>query len=978
MLDPDATGPVPESRQGVEGTMVGRYLLLQRLGGGGGGEVYSAFDPVLDRKVALKFLHHTDQSALIREGRMLARVVHRAVVEVHEVAFHDGRAFMAMELVDGGDLDAFATEARASNDVGAIVSALCSIAEGIVAAHGAGVVHGDIKPSNVLRSASGQFKVSDFGIARLQRSEHDKDASHPIGTPAFMAPEQHAGTQPDERSDQYSFCVTAWLALCGALPFRPGQTARSTTYDGGEATGPADLESVKAEGPPAWPRARGVPSWVGDVLVRGLRPDPAERWPSMQHLLDALRPDPGRARVRRLAAIGVGIGAIAAGVYGYRAYDHAQRVESCERSGAEIEAVWNEAARANVRDALLATQLGYAAATADKVVPWLDHAAEQWHEQRATACTLAEVERTWDANELARAQWCLDERRLEIEAVVRQLEQADASTLERAVAMASSVHADAGCTDEGALAQMLDPPAESVRGTAMQAQAELARARALDTVGKYDDAITAVREAQRILADHPGSPLVAALLVAEGKAVSHAGQHAEAERLLVQGYVTAASSRNWNVAASAAETLVFVVGREQHRPAEGVAWATHAEVAANLAGDPSGLRAAGRAANLAVVKRAAGEYEDAIALHEHALELTAASLGEDHPTMATTLGNLAAVHIDMGKPLEARALFERALALREATLGSDNPSTISTINNIAVTYGSTGDYAKAKALLADALVRRERALGKEHPLVAEALGNLGAMHTNLGEYDEARAVLERAQSLQAKTAGLELANTLAHLAAVESATHHGAKAVELLERALEIRERVAGPEHKIVAETLVNLGTEHFLVGDLARAEAMFQRAKEIFEKAFGDAHPGVAAALNNLGDVALESGRYDDAAPLYERANAIWSASYGPNHPHAATALAHWGTARLRQGRPAEARPLLERAVEAFAALEGEDEHEASARFDLAKALVATAGDRDQALALAEHARATIERLGGGQMLHVDEIDAWIDRERE
>jgi tetratricopeptide (TPR) repeat protein len=976
MLDPDATGPVPESRQGVEGTMVGRYLLLQRLGGGGGGEVYSAFDPVLDRKVALKFLHHTDQSALIREGRMLARVVHRAVVEVHEVAFHDGRAFMAMELVDGGDLEAFAAEARASSNVAAIVSALCSIAEGIIAAHAAGVVHGDIKPSNVLRGASGQFKVSDFGIARLQQSEHDKNASHPIGTPAFMAPEQHTGAQPDERSDQYSFCVTAWLALCGALPFRPGQTARSTTDDGGEATGPADLESVKAEGPPAWPRARGVPSWVGDALSRGLRPDPAERWPSMQQLLDALRPDPARARARRLAAIVVGAGVIAAGVFGYRAYDHAQRVESCEQSGAEIDAVWNEAASANVRDALLATQLGYAAATADKVLPWLDHAAQQWHEQRVAACTLAHVERTWDANELARAQWCLDERRLELEAVVRQLEHADVGTLERAVAMASSVHADTGCIDEAALAQMLDPPAESMRATATQAQAELARARALDTVGKYDEAIAAVREARRILADHPASPLHAALVVAEGKAVSHAGQHAEAERLLVEGYVTAASSRNWNVAATAAETLLFVVGREQHRPAEGAAWATHAQVAANLAGDPSGLRAAGRAANLAVVKRAAGEYEDAIALHEQAIELTAASLGEDHPTMATTLGNLAAVYIDMGKPLEARALFERVLALREATLGADNPSTISTINNIAVTYGSAGDYTKAKQLLADALVRRERALGKNHPLVAEALGNLGAMHTNLGEYDEARKVLERAMSLQSE--GLELANTLAHLAAVESATHHGEKAIELLERALAIRERVAGPEHKIVAETLVNLGTEHFILGDLARAEPMFQRAKEIFEAAFGDAHPGVAAALNNLGDVALESGRYDDAAPLYERANAIWSASYGPNHPHTATALAHWGTARLRQGRPADARPLLERAVEAFAALDGEDEQEASARFDLAKALVATAGDRDRALALAEHARATIERLGGGQMLHVDEIDAWIDRERE
>jgi tetratricopeptide (TPR) repeat protein len=981
--DAHATGPVPEREPGAEGTMVGRYLLLQRLGGGGGGEVYSAFDPVLDRKVALKFLHRSEHTgpALIREGRLLAKVVHRAVVEVHEVAFHDGRAFMAMELVDRGDLDAFAAEARAKGDVASLLAALYSVAEGIIAAHAVGVVHGDIKPSNVLRGTTGEFKVSDFGIARLRRAELDDDASdHPIGTPAFMAPEQHLGGQADERSDQYSFCVTAWSALCGSLPFLPGPTIRSTTNDSLDATGPVEsLESIKAAGPPPWPAPRGVPRWIGDVLSRGLRSDPAERWPSMQDLLAALRPDPARARLRRVLGVGGGLAVAAAGVYGWSAYDHGRREENCRRSGAEIDAVWNADASAALRDTLLATDVRHAASTADKVVPWLDDAARAWREHRTAACSHTEVAHTWSPETFARAQWCLDERKLELEAALQRLEGSDAATVDRAVALVSRLRTDAGCIDEAALAQMPDPPAGAMRSTTIEALAEIARARALDHTGKYDEGLAAIRRAKEILHAHPGSPLSATAAVEEGRLLAHGGFHAEAEQALIGGWVAAASSRSWTVAAVAAENLVFVVGRELHRPGEGATWETQAKVAATLGGDPSGLHAAGRAANLAVVKREAGEYDEAIALHMRAIELTTEALGEDHPTTATTLGNLAAVYVETGKPREARALFERVAQMRDATLGPDNPSTISALNNLATTFADTGEYARAKELLQDVAQRRERALRADHPLVAEALDNLGTIHTLLGEYDEAQRLLDRALAIKQEAGqdGMPLATTLAHLATVQSAKGKRAQAVELLERTLAIREQVKGPDHRIVAETLVNLGTEHFIDGDLARAEQMFARAKTIYEAAFGDAHPGVAAALNNLADVALESGRYDDAAAMYERANGIWTASYGPEHPHAATALAHWGAARLRQGRPADARPLLERAVAAFEAVDGADEQEATARFDLAKALVATQGDRAQAVALAEQARDTVARLGTGQMLHVEEIDAWLSETR-
>ncbi len=146
--DPDATAPAlgstAPSRDDMSlppGALIGRYLSLDTLGRGGGGEVFAAFDPVLDRKVAIKLLHGTEEAkpALIREGRMLAKVAHPAVVEVYEVGFHEGQAFMAMELVGGGDLQQFASEQRQQGNTQAIIDALLQIADGIAAAHAAGV-----------------------------------------------------------------------------------------------------------------------------------------------------------------------------------------------------------------------------------------------------------------------------------------------------------------------------------------------------------------------------------------------------------------------------------------------------------------------------------------------------------------------------------------------------------------------------------------------------------------------------------------------------------------------------------------------------------------------------------------------------------------------------------------------------------------------------------------------------------------------
>lgn len=982
--DLDATGPLegkagpaPSLSSDSAGALIGRYVTLGTLGRGGGGEVFSAFDPVLDRKVAIKLLHGSEETkpALIREGRMLAKVSHPNVLEVYEVGFHQEQAYMAMELVGGGDLEAFAKCQRDTGNVAAIVAALIEVCGGIIAAHDADIVHGDIKPANILRSEGGTFKVSDFGIAQLRSADGRSGTGRPVGTLAFMAPEQHAGTTADEHTDQYSFCVTAWLALTGSLPFTREGVTPSTQAESLSATGPIDdIETLKLDGPPEWPAVRGVSRAVADALRRGLSPDPSARWPSILSLVEQLKPNLRQARLRRAGAVLGGGVLVTAGVFGFFEYQERAAISRCEAAGLELDDTWNEEVAAQVRTALEASGSSYGAATADRVLPRLDDWKVRWAEARTQTCAAHSVDGTWGTELAARAAWCLEESRLGFDVVLERLQAPESAALDGAVEMAVSLPAVDVCGDAYSLGRRRDPPRDSQRDNQRALLIAIAEAEALDSTGNYAEGLEAIEDAKRLLDVESGSPLLAAMLVTEGHLHSHAGAYAESAAAGSRAYSLAASGEDWTTAALAAESLIFVLGAKLDRPAEAATWAIHAEIASTLGGDALKLHETSRLANLAVVKRALGDYDEAIALHERALEAGIESLGRDHPARASTMGNLGAVHMDKGDVAKALALFEEAVELRELALGPLHPMTVSSLGNLGSGLAKSGQLQRAKEIFEAALGRREQALGPDHPEVAQTLDNTAAVSNMLGDSKAAEALLERSLKIKRRTVPgtMAEAETLSHLSAAKSANGDSKTAVALLERCLEIRETVRGPEHASVGETLVNLGTEHFILGDLTKAEAMFERAKTIYGAALGESHPGYGAALNNLGDVALESGRYADAVELYSQAHDIWKASLGPHHPHTATALSHAGDAWLRDGNPVKARPLLEEAISAFEAGEGTQEQEAQARFDLAK-LLDGAGEQEAATNSAAAARAVVVELGGGQMLHPADIDAWL-----
>ncbi len=352
------TAPAPPPAADVtlaRGTNVGRYVVVDLLGAGGIGRVYTAYDPELDRRVAIKLLKHPGGVAdveaerwLLREAQAMAQLSHTHVVPVYDVGTHAGQVFVAMKLVRGGTLRAWLrAEPRRWTQVRDVA---VSAGEGLAAAHAAGLVHRDFKPANVLVDADDVAYVVDFGLARAVAGPPATDDADPItrhgdrlldadltqtgaivGTPAYMAPEQLRGEEVDARADQFAFCVTLYEALFSSRPFS-GRTLR-------------DLLAAIEAGPAHIDDARGTPAWLRAALVRGLAVAPHDRFASMPELLHALTAD-RRSRRRQWLSLGAVafVSAAGAGVAGF-----VLRPQLTAAEEGEIEAIEGEARAAAAR-----------------------------------------------------------------------------------------------------------------------------------------------------------------------------------------------------------------------------------------------------------------------------------------------------------------------------------------------------------------------------------------------------------------------------------------------------------------------------------------------------------------------------------------------------------------------------------------------------------------------------------------------------
>jgi serine/threonine protein kinase len=466
------------------GSHLGKYRLDRVLGEGGMGVVWAAHDPDLERAVAIKVLRYAEASQqlrqrLLREARAMAKLKHPNVLTVYEVGTVGDRDYIAMELVDGMSLDNWLALGPTPDE---IWSAVLAAGRGLAAAHEAGVVHRDFKPHNVLRSRGGRVLVTDFGLARGMLAETDRaslgatatlddevtpfgatleaprtsspaSASHAsaesllaspltqtgalIGTPAYMAPEQYRGAPPDPRTDQFAFCVTAWQALTGERPFK------GTTLDEMRTAASGGVAHIQTK----------LPGEVRAVLARGLDPVAAQRWPSLEGLLDELEragAAPARRR-RRIGTLAAGAGAVALAAtmfLGNRSGSHVRT--GCDDPDQQFGEAWSPAIRATLAQRMGADGVG-------RIAVQLDNYAERWIESYAKAC------RGRPAKQAQQRIACLEGLRDHAAAITTMLGDVDKQVLEK-IDPREALAPLASCETAGPLAPPRVPREQPRRG----------------------------------------------------------------------------------------------------------------------------------------------------------------------------------------------------------------------------------------------------------------------------------------------------------------------------------------------------------------------------------------------------------------------------------------------------------------------------------------------------------------------------------
>ncbi len=320
------------------GMLVGRYVIEKYLAHGSGGTVYEAQDSQLQRRIALKLLEvpavegqpaDAVRGRLLREAQVMARLSHPNVVQVHDAGVFGDQVFIVTELVAGETLTRWLRQKpRAWRE---ILAVFVPVGEGLSAIHEAGLVHGDVKPDNVLMGRDERPRITDFGLARIAGAENLEPAYATSGSSSsgvtvaggtlpFMAPECVDGAAPDASADQYSFCVALFIALFGRHPSDSVPVALAA---------PATSRHARSKA------AGGAPPALLAALLQGLGTKPEERHPSMPALLEALRrasraPSWWRRRGPIASMASAALVLLALGAFGLRAaFSPAARTPTC-------------------------------------------------------------------------------------------------------------------------------------------------------------------------------------------------------------------------------------------------------------------------------------------------------------------------------------------------------------------------------------------------------------------------------------------------------------------------------------------------------------------------------------------------------------------------------------------------------------------------------------------------------------------------
>ncbi|MEM9459591.1 MAG: serine/threonine-protein kinase [Myxococcota bacterium] len=942
------------------GSVVGRCVVQARIGAGGMGIVYLAQDPTLDRPVALKLLRpewmtERTQARLLREAQALAQLSHPNVVTVYGVERSEYGIAIIMEYVEGETLARWLTRPHHWHET---LRVMIQAGQGLHAAHEARLIHRDFKPSNVRIGSDGRVQVLDFGLVRLDSTvgvsgraddEAEFDAASSsfsdsapgvrtgvgevLGTVAYMAPEQLICADVEARSDQYAFCVSLWEALCGQLPFRGD---------------PLEVLAAKQRGVPRWPSGVALPHALVEAIGRGLAPEPADRWPSVDALLRRLRSLMFPARQRWRWALGGSLVVLGGGLgLGW----WSMQPPACQDAAAQLEGAWGDLSREVVHDALLRAGGDHPQHTWTRVEQRLDEYATHWGEAYAEACEQTHVRAEVPPAVLDLRMACLRRARVELGAAAVAL--GDPDNASRAIQLVDALPPPGMCLDETTL--HFDPSltAEPERFAAVEGvRHELAEIGVLEGVGDFEGALLRASPAVQRARATGFWPVVVEALVRRGRLSWKLRDSEGAQRDLDEAYELAESTGYTVGAARSAIALSELYVASEGRYEDSLHWANTALALARRDQQGTALEAEalervaiafhaqGRYSRSAELQRQVldlqsrlpevgvsarslqtmanallelGRLDQALDYHQRALEQVEQRLGPNHVAVGHALNNYAAVLMKQGRHGDAISRLERVIQIREAAFGPDTPRLVSALLNLAAARIEQEQLPLAEESLARVLEIIDEHFDGEHPHLTTALTSFGLLYARRGEVALAR---------------------------------------ESYDRAVVNGERTLGEDHPRVALALFFRGVLLRRVGEPELARGDLDRALRIRRREQGDAHSDSLHALIELGFVELARG---DPMAAKERADEALEILASHEEPvlavERAMARVLAGRVLVEQGRLAEAIGHLEFGLGSFTDAPLEDYRSMTA-FALARALWGEGGDRDRALTLARQAR--------------------------
>ncbi len=825
------------------GDSAGRYVILDVLGAGGMGVVYKAYDPKMDRRVALKLLHVESgdgkgaraRERLLREAQALAQLSHPNVVSAYDVGTLADEVFVAMELVEGKTLTKFLQEDRPSYRQ--IVEIMIAAGRGIAAAHRAGLIHRDLKPDNILVGSDDRTRVLDFGLARAASADgeqqpvevDDEDLDRVIksssisnhspltaagtimGSPGYMAPEQCLGEAIDEKTDQFGFCATLYSALYRV----PAFSANSWKE--------LKRKVVMGEFAPV-PAKTKVPAWLRRIAVRGMSPDRDQRFASMDAVLAALGRDP-RIKWRRAAMVSAVIALVATSV-GITAAWKAGRVKLCQGAEKKLIGVWDPGAKESLQKAFVASANPFAQEALDRVGQLLDQRAAAWTAMRSDACQATHVRGEQSAELLDRRMICLDKRLAETQALVQVLGRADAKVVAKSVEAAHALVPVARCAELESLSQQLAPPrGEKQKTQVAKIRQKLVEANAFSATGQYEPALDLAKLALTLAEQSAYRPVRAEALFQVSELLQFAGKYPEAEQRASEAWLAAETIGDDELKIQAATALAALIGYLQVRQDQGRRWSARAWAAIERLGGMERHRAPWHMAT-GNIDWSEGKGKEAGQHYQQALVILEKIHGPHHPNVGKVLNNLGGVYENLGEYDRARDYHRRALATFEQALGANHPYVGISLNNLANVYHRQRDFPTALAYNLRVLSIRQKTLGANHPYLGGTYNNLGDLYVQTGD------------------------------------TQAGLQAYR---KALAINEKSLGPKHPDVANVLVGLSGILLHLGDEKGAATAAQRAFDIHEHANPN-HPDMSLALISLAEIRLRQKKLPEARGLLER----------------------------------------------------------------------------------------------------------------